>query len=489
MMHYLGLIKKALNNKIILYVITRYITYAIQFVVSLLCAAKMGPYYFGLWGVMLLMLNYMQQINFGIASSANVLLVQERNNTKLFGQIESTSILAQSFLCIGVLLFAGGNIIWGYSFLEKYPIGNLFYIVCLTAMIAYMVQMCMTIYRIKHSLVEIAISQSVIPVLALIALFLETGKGLLFWFALAYFGGNLLSLMVFILRGKISLQEKPKLNVMRSLLGKGFYLFVYNSCFYLIIISTRTVVSSFYEVEEFGFFSFAYTLADAVLLLMSAITFLLFPKLIEKFHTKDMDKVKKVIGLFRTNYMTLTHGIMYLAFIIFPVIPLLFPKYSQSLPAIYMISLALLANTFSCGYSDFLMAQNKERRLACISFTSLVVNVILALILAIVFHWPYQYVALATIISYVVFSLLCIYSGSRIIDKDSKVKDILKAVFPTRLLIPFLSSSIIMFIDSLWLVPIPLVLFTILNTASLTEIARTTKELLGNPDILDVSGV
>ena len=479
-------IKQASKNKIVWYVGTRYVTYGVQFVVSLLCAAKMGPYYFGLWGFMILLLNYMQQINLGISNSANIMLVQERNNPTLFAQIESTAFFTQGLLCVGVLFFALGNILFDYSFLEKYKIGGLFYVVCLTALFAYMVQICMTIYRIKHQLAEIAFSQSIIPFLTFVFLFVATGKQLLFWFSIAYLVGNMFSFIVFLTRGNISFRERPKLSVFSKLLSKGFFLFVYNCCFYLIMISTRTIVSAFYQVEEFGYFTFAYTLADAVILLLGAITFLLFPKSIEKLHTNDKIQVKRIISLLRNILMTLTHGLMYVAFVFFPIITWLIPKYSHSLPAIYTISLALLAYTVCTGYTDYLMAQNKDRQIAFISGLSLLFNVLIAVFLAKVVHCSYVYVIVATIISYWLFSILCVMYGKNLMNERNSFINILSESFPLRLMIPFFSTFLIILFDSLWILPIPFLLYVIFNYVQIKNICAMFRKLIYNPNMLDV---
>ena len=485
----LNIIQQAFNNKVVWYVLTRYITYGIQFVVSLLCAAKMGPYYFGMWGFMLLILNYLQHINFGISSSANILLVQERNNPSHFAEIESTAFFAQSFLCIGVVIFALGNVFYGYGFLEKYPLGYLFYLICLTAVLVYMIQICMTVYRVKHQLTEIAICQSSIPLLTMMALFWATGKDLLIWFAFAYFIGNLFSLIIFISRGKISFKKRPKLAMLKRLWVKGVYLFIYNCCFYLIIISTRSVVSTYYKVEEFGYFTFACTLADSVILLLGAITFLLFPKSIERLHTDNIGQVRHTIAVLRVNYITLTHGLMYVAFIIFPIITFLIPKYAPALPAICLVALALQTHTLCCGYVDYLMAQNKDRQLAFISGISLFTNVVLAIFLAEIMHCSFEYVIVATIISYWLFSMLCIILCKRQIGDISNMISIISEGFPLRLFLPFVISCFVISFRSYWFLFSPLLCYTILNYKEIKEIVKTIYRLLNNPNLLDVTGV
>lgn len=71
---------KILSNKIVVYMLTRYVVYFVSFLSSLLIAGKLGPYYFGIWGFVLLLINYFHIIDFGIGNSMTVLLVQNKEN-------------------------------------------------------------------------------------------------------------------------------------------------------------------------------------------------------------------------------------------------------------------------------------------------------------------------------------------------------------------------------------------------------------------------
>ena len=482
-------LKKASSNKVFGYTVTRYIVYGIQFIVSLLCAAKMGPYYYGIWGFIMMLLSYMQRIDLGIPNAMNIILVQEKDNYESFTRTQTTGFLLLSFLCVIVVLFALGNVIHEYSFMGKYPIGNLFYIVCLIAIVSYFVTTCTGIYRVKHGLMEIAISQSIIPLLLLIALLVANGKDLLIWFTLVYLVGNIVSLLMYILRGKISFNVSPARSMANRIVVKGFYLFIYNACFYFILISTRTVISSNYPVEQFGYFTFAFALADAVILMLGAITFLMFPKTISKLNTTDLTQVQTTLRLLRSNYIPLVHLMMYVAFVFFPIITYILPKYQPALPAIYMVALALIMNSAACGYSDYLMAQNKDRLIALISAFSLATNVGVALLLVKVLNCSYAYVMGATLISYLLFSILCIVFGMRQMGVKVKFYKVMIECFPIRLLIPYLSTSAIFFVHKIWVLPLPLMIFVIFNIPTIKELYHTFHRLLNNPDMLDVKGV
>lgn len=484
------ILKKASTNKVFGYTITRYVVYGIQFVVSMLCAAKMGPYYYGIWGFIMMLLNYMQRIDLGIPNAMNIILVQEKDNPIEFARTQSTGFLLLSVLCGLVVIFALGNVLTdGYGFMEKYPIGSLFYVICLVAIVSYFVTTCTGVYRVKHGLLEIAVSQSIIPFLLLIALFVADGKDLLIWFTVAYLIGNIVSLLMYFSRRKLTLDVSPSKQMVDRIVIKGFYLFIYNACFYFILISTRTVISANYLVEEFGYFTFAYTLADVVILLLGAFTFLMFPKTISKLNTSDKNQISSTLNLLRGNYIPLIHLMMYAAFLFFPIITHFIPKYQPALPAIYMVALALIMNSSSCGYSDYLMAQNKDRLIACISALSLVANIGVALLFVRVFHCGYAYVVGSTLFSYWLFSILCIYFGMKHMGKRVNIIEVVKECFPVRLFIPYFSAVILFAVPSPWILPLPLLMFVIFNIPTMKELYHTFHRLLNNPDMLDIKGI
>jgi len=255
------------------------------------------------------------------------------------------------------------------------------------------------------------------------------------------------------------------------------------------MISTRTVVSSNYPVDQFGYFTFAFSLADAVILLLGAFTFLMFPKVISKLNSTDIQQVRGTIKLLRTNYIPLVHLMMYFAFLFFPVITFVFSKYEPALPAMYMVGLALIMEVTATGYSDYLLAQNKDRQIAIVSGISLIINIIVAILLVKVFNCSFAFVMGATLVSYWVFSILCIVLGLKYMGVKFSFVSLIKESFPLRLFIPYLSATLLLFTQSYWVLPIPILLFVLLNKSTIKELINTFKRLLGDPDMLDVKGV
>lgn len=125
--------KRFISNKIAIYLLTRYIVYFITFITSMIMANRLGPYYMGIWGSIVLILRYYQIFDFGISNSMTVLLVQNKKNSDKCDDLEMSAMV----LMVGISLFVVGIGVYykfvGIPFLEKFELGNRFYFVCLIA--------------------------------------------------------------------------------------------------------------------------------------------------------------------------------------------------------------------------------------------------------------------------------------------------------------------------------------------------------------------
>src|SRR5690606_33849761 len=106
----------------------------------------------------------------------------------------------------------------------------------------------------------------VVPLLMLVAVLFFQGESLLKNLILCYVIGNICSAIYFILGKSLLNLQFPLKNDFNDIFKRGFFLFLYNVSFYLIILSLRSFISAFYTVEEFGLFAFAFTLGNSILL-------------------------------------------------------------------------------------------------------------------------------------------------------------------------------------------------------------------------------
>ena len=480
------LLERMLRNKVVSYMLTRYLVYFISFLSSLLIAGKLGPYYFGIWGFVLLLINYFHIIDFGIGNSMTVLLVQNKENPQRQRNYEMASMFILGWISLFVVCIAVYYGCFGISFFEKYHLGNLFYLVCGIAILQYFNDYFLKVYRVKGKMFEFAFYQTIIPVLVLLFLFFAREERLVWLLTFAYLIGHVLSMFFYLKGGGISYRGKCTFKDCGLILNKGFYLFVYNFCFYMIIVSTKTIIGIYYTVEEFGYFTFSYTLAHAALLLLTAFSSLITPKLIDKFHSNDYVQIHATVRLLRVNYVYLSHGLMYIAMIGFPILLYVLPKYAGALRTINLTALATILYANSFGYSSLLMAKNKEKVIARNSLISLILNVILAFVLIKIFHVGYEYVILATLVTYFLYAYLTVYSGKRMLQQSINFFSVMKECFPTGVLVPFLGAIVVTMINVDYLMGVPFLLFLIIDRKEVEEIYLSFKRILFNPNVIDI---
>jgi O-antigen/teichoic acid export membrane protein len=452
----------------------------------MIVASKLGPYYYGIWGFILMLIGYFSICNFGIANSVNVLMVQHKDDNRAV-----SDYVASALLCVGLLSFAVALVgvvvpLFHFDILEKYEIGILFYLICLYAIVDYFNKLFSNIYRVKNRLLELSFYQSSTALLTLCVIFMIDGRELLYGLFLAYFLAQLLSLLFFLFRGAIPFGGHASYNGVRLVFKKGFYLFLYNSCFYMILVSTSTIISYYYTVSEYGLYTFSYNLGNAVLLILEAFAFILFPKMLDKFYSGNNEVVLKTLEQIRVNYVVLTHGLMYVAFSLFPIFIMFFPQYHDALMALWFTALSVMLTVNSFGYNTLLISRNRERLIAMISIVSLLVNVAVGLIFA-HFHAPYYMIVVSVMISYILFAVLCGYYACRQLELNINVLSLMKDLFPMSLLIPFVLALLIATQNLSLLSFMPLVVFLAMNKSNLCNIFKTINNIRKNPLVADIN--
>lgn len=480
----LDVIKKIGSNKVIIYLVTRYLTYAIQFLTSLLIAVRLGPFYMGVWGLVLLVLNYLGQFHFGIANSLNVLLVQNKDSSQKYNGYITNSLFLILIISLFVGLFYLYTVFIGVEELEKYDVGKYMWAVCLIAVFQYFNGVFANIFRVSNRLNSISFTQSLVVIIPFIVIFLFKEKQLVDALVASYFISNLICVIYALYSGIV---PRPKiydinLSTQKELLVKGIFLFLYNTCFSFIVISIRTIVSTNYSIEEFGLFTFAFTLANAVMMLMDAFSFIAFPKVISLFCSNDVEILREKVSNIRNLYMDVSHFITYLFLLLMPILSYFMPQYHGSVVAFNLIVLALALRTNSFAHSSLLIARNQEKKAAFISSTALIINIFIGLFLVKVLRVGYNYVTFATLIANLYMCFAMYISGNRILQIKTGIKDF----FPLRLLIPYtiaVSISVLELSQFLW---VPVTVFIILNIPAIKRMLYMVYRIVKDSSIINI---
>lgn len=466
-----------------MYVTSRYLVYGIQFISFMVLAEKLGPFNYGIWGFITMLLGYMRIINLGIGNSINVIIIQYKDNLQKIKNYIASSFAAMLILIAGLVIIL---IIYNTipDIFGKYELGHLFYFILIIGALQYINMIFSNIFRARNYLFEVAFDQSIIPVIILLNVILVNEEYLIKSLVYSYAAANLLSFLIFYFRSTKLRGGHIKFSYIKKILGKGIFLFFYNSAFYLILTTSSTLVSTYFSVSEYGIYSFSYTLGHSILLLMEAFAFIIYPKVIDKLYYGDKSDVERTLRSVRINYISLSHGLMYIAIIVFPFFLRFFPKFENSLLMLNMMVLTIILSTNSFGYNTLLIARNKEKLCAAISCSSLILNIITGFILIKVLHVPFQLCVCSIMLSYVWFAIACSWFCHKML--YGSYHGFFKNTFPLELLIPFFSAVIISVFraeDYLW---VPLIIFIVLNHKIIIEIYNTLKRIIQSPNIINI---
>lgn len=477
-----------IKNKIFIYLVTRYLTYGLQFALSLIVAVRLGPYYLGVYGVLQLVLSYFAQVNFGIPHSLNVLLVHNKSDNDIQDKYTLNSFAIYTFWNVVVVIGALFVVLFGYTQWGEYDIEIYFSLIILIAILTYYNSIVLTVIRFRNQVNNLSLIGS-IPVIGnlLVVWFFNEEELVVALTVVNFFSCILISTIGFI-NGAIPKIYISKLNVdlQKGIIHKGLYLFLYNSCFYFILIAVRTIIGSNYSVEEFGFFTFSYTIANAVMLMLDSLNTIIFPKIIDMLSVQNKEQKAAVLDKLRVSYITTSHMLVYFAMILFPFLVLFFPKYEPALTSMNMISLAVLMNANSYGYNTLLIAQNKEIVSSKISANALFIAIVIGLLLVKVVHVEYSFVIISMLIAYMIFSILATYEGTKLLKDNVDFFYVLKHFFPIKMFIPYVIALAISIFRLESIIFIPFLIFITLNYKDLGFLKNILMKMVKNPNIIDL---
>ena len=458
----------------------------ISFVTSMIIAVKLGSYLLGIYGFFLLMRNYFKIANLGVPDSTTILIIHNKNDEVKIGNYEKNAVALTSIVSVAIFLFGIANFIFEFNFVNKYELTWEFLLICVIAIFTLYNDLFFKIYRVEGRVGELTFYQSVIQIFCFIAALLFKGRLLLNILLICYLVGNLASLFLFVYKGYLNLRGTIRIAYIKTLFNKGFFLFLFNFLANYIFLSTRTAVSAYYEVTEFGMFTFAYTLSNGIMVLIDALAALLIPKLIDRFNTYNNVVIKDTIQLIKINYTYTAYVLTWILIIAFTVLLCFLDSYYDAFDILIYMSLTVVLHTHAFPYSTLLMAKNKEKQIALCSAISLAFNILLILLLIGVLKTSYQYVIIATWFSYFLYSYLCIFFTRRLMNGNCNFFSILTELFPVGLLLSVICAILIAVFNIRLLIIIPLVLFSLMNRKFFVMLYASLIKLISNPKIIDI---
>ena len=482
-----NLLKKGITNPAIIYLVSRYGTYIIQFINSLFIAVYLGPYYLGIWGFINLVIGYIGQLNLGISHSVNVIISIQKQEEDYVRKIIGNGISMVLCLSIVFVMFFMLNKIGILQIGNNYNFSNYIFPIAIIAVLTHINALFSNIFRVYGKIHAIAINQSLYPVIVLFVIPFFRGERLLWAMLITNSVAFVISFVLFLVQTPVNIKPLFEWKVFKFIQVKGWHLFIYNTSFYLILLTTKSFISSNYTVSEFGYFTFSYSLANVVLLLLNSISFLIFPKMLNRFATSSNEQIAKILTGLRSAYISLSHLLIHFVIMVFPLFLLFFPDYSESSSVFKVTALTIVLYTNSFGYQGVLMAKGKEKLIGLIAFGALILNIILSAILVHIVNVSFHFVILSTLITYLIYVTVIGKFGKNILDISSNILSTIKDIYPRRMMIPFILSLLFVLLETPeWFLMAPFVLYLILNYKDIIVVKKMIFNVINNPNFINI---
>ncbi len=481
---------KIFNNKVIIFIVSRYFSYLIQFLNSLIVAYVLGPYYMGIWGFILLMIQYFNFGNFGIDIALNVTLsTGDLSDEKKQSKIASNAFVATFFtsvlyLTIGLILYLSG-----VSFFEKFMFTKYMFIIIIISCLNYFNVLFLNIFRTYSLFTPISIFQTIVQLFQLPMLFIFKDSPLIWSMLFATLAAHGVSFFIFLKKLPIRLDFKVDSEIIKNLYKRGISLLSYALTFYILLLSTRSMVGYFYPVETMGLFSFAANIAAALIVGLSSLEFVLFPKMLNRLSSDEVNL--KSMGIFseiRYMYMVTTFLIIVLGLIAYPFLLSYFKDYQDTEVAFCYLAVSQIIISSGFGYATLIISKGKEFFLVIHGLIALGINLALSVICLYFFDISYSTVPLMLIFAFLYYYFQVIRKGRELLNVETSILEYIEALLPAKSLVSllFIACSIITKQHLLFYL-LSLVSFIVFNFKALHIIKKYAAMLFNKPSIVNIN--
>ena len=427
------------TNKILLFTANRYFCYFLMFVRGMLVAKFLGPYFFGIWGFINLVLSYLSYTSMGIQFAINVeLSTKDKDNRKEVAVIIGNSLILTLCVCAVLLCMVVAVKIGGVEIFPSYSFSQYTLLAVFIASLNHITQVFANIYRAYGYLFRIAFNELILSVSTFLCVFMFSGVDLIEGIMFAMTGSGLISIMIYIIKSPIPIRPCINIKIAKQLLSKGLSLLIYNVSFYLIMVTGRTIISIFYSVEELGYFSLANSITAATLLGLGSITWVLFPKFLWKLRTDiPAYEASAAINKITRVYSPVVYLIVFGAIMLSPLLFLYLTEYKPLAPALNYLLLSQAVLSSCIGYSSIAISRNRQNAVAKISLMAVAIVAVIGTTVAFL-KLDFTFVALTVFIAICFYSLLQTKVGKELVEEDASLLAAFNQILPFNFVIPIL---------------------------------------------------
>jgi hypothetical protein len=481
------MLMKLLGNKIFQYLFFRYTSFGLQLLNSLLIAFLLGPGIFANWAFILLVVQYFNQLNFGIPQALNNVLSISKEDVIVCETAFQKSFTGILILNLLTIIFFGVQYFGWIQLGNEFDFGEFLWLVCFWVITNQILILLINVNRIYGQLKEINLYQLMPQVSIFIFLLIwrtEISITKILW---VWLTSNIVSIVLLWRVIPLRLGRNGDLRFNDLLGRKGLLLFVYNSSFYLIVVIVRSLSSSNFTSVDFAYMSFAFTCANSVILLIDSFSFIAFPKLLGKFSKMSEVQLQRSLEQLRLEYSTIVGGLAFVFISVYAFGIQLSQEYRDTLLMFILFLGSQIVLSRSFGISIVLMAKGREAQLAVIAFLSLVVGSMATWIFICYLDFLISWSISGIYVAYITFAIgLQILYGDMHQSKRNIIR-ILVSLFSFRLFSPLILAVIlaVLKVDPIFL-SAPLLLFCLLNIRGSILVWKRLKMLMNSPGVIDL---
>lgn len=474
-----------LHSSIVKYVIIRYVTYAIQFTNSLLLINYLSEYNFGVYSFILLVLSYYPYVMIGLNTSLNTLLSIYKKRENLFAKIWSVSLsLYLLYVLFAIVLVIIISVFYP-DFFIKFQYNKYAFHILVIGLLINLNLLFVSLYRVYGKFEKINIQQ-LLPnlILLLLVLFFKdnlTIKLLLYSLIISHF----IVLIIMFNRSPISLKPSTNKTIAKVLVYRGFNLMLYTFSFQFITMAATTIVSIKFNPAELGYYSFANTIANAIVMITASFMFILYPKMLNIFANRTSEQSYTFILKVRALYTLAVDIVSLSSFILLPIVYFFIPKYIIILNSFKILIASQIVLNNTSGFIQFLIAKKMEKKITFYGIISVIIVVITGFVFSHM-QLPFYFMAFSVFLGLNAYTLSVVNLGLKKLGKKESKMHFIRTVYSyDKILVIFLIFTSVVLNDNIYIPSIILIMYVFVNRQEIVDLIKNSIILLKNNEIIN----
>jgi len=376
----------------------RYLVYAFQIAKGFALAYFLGPFFFGIYGYIMLYQQYLVYSNLGVQYALNAeLSINSNSEQSVKNRIENSAFSMTVYIVLVLFILS----LFVYFFkIEIFPYKDSYkyvFLLLILACLGHFQEIFVNIFRINKNLLPILYSDLFIAIATISVIPFFNGINLID--AVLWTWVISLSFTMFIYKILYKKRIRFDNSYIKSLFNAGLPLLLFIFNYNLMGLIIRTLISLYYDTTAMGLFSFSNSLTSAIMLSFNSITWLMYPAVISKLSDYDLKGIELedyLIG-FSKKLIFIVFAIICIAIIAMPLLFIFLPKYEPIKGA--LIILLLNQVVFNAGFAFVSLAIGRKSyyQIAAISLLSVIICFLFGSVFSF-YKLPIEWLAIANIL-------------------------------------------------------------------------------------------